>query len=42
MTKYDWMGEVINNELWKRLKFDPGDKWYRHKSVSKPLDSLRL
>ena len=31
-SKHDWMGKVIHWEGYKKLKFDPTDKGYIHKS----------
>ena len=29
-TRHDWVGKVINWEMWKKLKFDHMNKWYLH------------
>ena len=29
-TRLDWMGKVINWEMWKKFKFDHTNKWYMH------------
>ena len=33
-TRHDWVGKVIDQELCKRLKFDPTTKRYMHKTES--------
>ena len=30
-NRHDWVGKVINWELWKRLEFKHTDKWYKYK-----------
>ena len=29
-TRHDWMGKVIQWEMWKKLRFDHTNKWYMH------------
>ena len=31
-SRHDWVGKVIHWELYKKLKFDQTNKWYRHKA----------
>ena len=33
-TRHDWVGNVINWDLCKKLKFDHTIKWYMHKPES--------
>ena len=32
----DWIGKVIHWELWKKFKFDHGNKWYIYNSEFVP------
>ena len=29
-TRHDWVGKVIHEEMYKKLKFDHTNKWYMH------------
>ena len=29
-TRYDWVGKVIHNEMFKKFQFDHMNKWYMH------------
>ena len=33
-TRHDWVGKVINWELYKKFKFDHTNKWYMHNQES--------
>ena len=33
-TRHDWVGKVINWEMYKKLKFDHTRKWYIHNPAS--------
>ena len=33
-TRHNWVGKVINWEMWKKFKFDHTNKWYMHNPAS--------
>ena len=36
-TKHNWVGKVIDWELYKKFKFDHTNKWYMHNETHKLL-----